>query len=157
MARRYYSSTAARTTITGSVTNTGTSITVAATTGFPSSYPWSAILDQDTASEEVVEVTAAAGTTLTIVRGVDGTTAVEHNSGATFNHGVSARDYSEANAFINGTAVISSSMLASNLALTGTTTVVSPTAGGSTGVRQITASTSAPTGGADGDVWLVYV
>lgn len=102
MARRYYSSTAARTTITGSVTNSGTSITVAATTGFPSSYPWSAILDQDTASEEVVEVTAAAGAVLTVVRGVDGTTAVSHASGATFNHGVSARDYSEANAFING-------------------------------------------------------
>lgn len=101
MARRYYSSTAARTTITGSVTNTGTSITVAATTGFPSSYPWSAILDQDTASEEVVEVTAAAGSTLTIVRGVDGTTAVSHASGATFNHGVSARDYSEPNVHVN--------------------------------------------------------
>lgn len=35
--------------------------------------------------------------------------------------------------------------------------VVSPTAAGSTGVRKITMSTSAPTGGADGDVWLVYV
>lgn len=34
--------------------------------------------------------------------------------------------------------------------------VVSPTAAGSTGARLITMSTSAPTGGSDGDVWLVY-
>jgi hypothetical protein len=34
--------------------------------------------------------------------------------------------------------------------------VVSPTAAGSTGARLITMSTSAPSGGADGDVWLVY-
>lgn len=39
----------------------------------------------------------------------------------------------------------------------GNLNVVSPTAAGSTGVRQITMSTSNPTGGADGDVWLVYV
>lgn len=37
------------------------------------------------------------------------------------------------------------------------TAVVSPTAAGSTGVRDITISTSAATGGADGDVWLTYV
>lgn len=40
---------------------------------------------------------------------------------------------------------------------TGTTTVVSPTATGSTGARQITISTAAPTGGVDGDLWVVYV
>jgi hypothetical protein len=35
--------------------------------------------------------------------------------------------------------------------------VVSPTAAGSNGVRDITISTSAATGGNDGDVWLTYV
>lgn len=35
-------------------------------------------------------------------------------------------------------------------------TVTSPTAEGSKGVREITMSTSAPTDGLDGDVWLVY-
>lgn len=40
---------------------------------------------------------------------------------------------------------------------TGTTTVASPTAAGSTGARQITMSTADPSGGADGDVWLKYV
>ena len=35
--------------------------------------------------------------------------------------------------------------------------VLSPTGAGSQGARLITMSTSAATGGADGDVWLVYV
>lgn len=39
----------------------------------------------------------------------------------------------------------------------GTLNVVSPTAAGSNGVRNITMSTSSPSGGNDGDVWLVYV
>ena len=34
--------------------------------------------------------------------------------------------------------------------------IISPTAAGSNGIRKITMSTSAPTGGSDGDVWLVY-
>jgi len=40
---------------------------------------------------------------------------------------------------------------------TGEVAVVSPTAAGSTGVRQITISTSDPSGGADGDLWVKYV
>jgi hypothetical protein len=37
------------------------------------------------------------------------------------------------------------------------TNATSPTAAGSTGLRRITISTSGPSGGADGDVWLRYV
>jgi hypothetical protein len=50
--------------------------------------------------------------------------------------------------------------LKANLAsptFTGTTNVASPTDVVSNGVRQITMSTAEPTGGSDGDVWLVYV
>ena len=46
------------------------------------------------------------------------------------------------------TEVVSNTAMQSN--------VVSPTSEGSTGIRKTTVSTSAPTGGADGDVWLVY-
>jgi hypothetical protein len=76
--------------------------------GYPAQFPYTAIIDPDTASEEVVEVTAAAGTTLTVTRGVDGTSAVSHNAGAVFRHGVSARDFDEANAFVNGGGVVNS-------------------------------------------------
>ena len=46
------------------------------------------------------------------------------------------------------TEVVSNTAMQSN--------IVSPTSAGSTGIRKTTISTSAPTGGADGDVWLVY-
>ena len=108
MARRYYSSTAVATTLSASANNSTTSITVTALSGYPAQFPYTAIIDPDTASEEVVEVTAAAGTTLTVTRGVDGTSGVSHNAGAVFRHGVSARDFDEANAFVNGGGVANS-------------------------------------------------
>jgi hypothetical protein len=92
---RYYSSTAIDTTLTGSVDASGTSITVASVSGFPASYPYTLALDYDTASEELVNVTAAAGTTLTIVRGQDGTSGTTHDAGAAVKHVASARDYRE--------------------------------------------------------------
>ena len=46
------------------------------------------------------------------------------------------------------TEVVSNTAMQSN--------IVSPTSAGSTGIRKTTMSTSEPTGGADGDVWLVY-
>jgi hypothetical protein len=71
------------------------------------------IIDQDTINEEVVEVTNRSGTTLTVTRGVDGTTGVAHTTGATVNHGVSGRDFDEPNAFINGTGVVTTALIAS--------------------------------------------
>ena len=106
MARRYYSSTAARTTLAAGIDDTTTTVGVAAVSGWPSSFPYTLIIDQDTVNEEIVEVTARSGTTLTVTRGVDGTSAVSHDSGAVVNHGVSARDFDEPNAFINGTGFI---------------------------------------------------
>ena len=107
MARRHYSSIAQRTTLSGSILSGATTIAVVAVTGFPATKPYTLILDQDTVNEEVVTVTASSGTTLTVTRGVDGTTGVAHSAGATVNHGVSARDFDEPNAFINGTGFVS--------------------------------------------------
>jgi len=112
MARRYYSSTAARTTLAADINSSVTTVGVNAVTGWPTSFPYTIIIDQDTVNEEVVEVTARTGTTLTVVRGVDGTTGVAHSNGAAVNHGVSARDFDEPNAFINGTGVVTSGMIA---------------------------------------------
>jgi hypothetical protein len=92
---RYYSSTAVDTTLTGAATSSGTTITVAAVSGFPASYPYTLALDYDTSSEELVNVTAAAGTTLTIVRGQDGTSGVSHDAGAAVKHVISGRDLRE--------------------------------------------------------------
>jgi hypothetical protein len=92
---RYYSSTAVDTTLTGSVNGSATSITVAATSGFPTSYPYTLALDYDNASEELVNVTAAAGLTLTVVRAQDGTSGTAHSAGAAVKHVISGRDLRE--------------------------------------------------------------
>jgi hypothetical protein len=92
---RYYSSTAVDTTLTGSVNGSATSITVGSTSGFPASYPYTLALDYDNASEELVNVTAAAGTTLTIVRAQDGTSGTSHSAGAVVKHVISGRDLRE--------------------------------------------------------------
>jgi hypothetical protein len=92
---RYYSSTAIDTTLTGAINGSATSITVASVSGFPASYPYTLALSYDTAGEELVNVTAAAGLTLTIVRGQDGTSGVSHDAGAQVKHVASARDYRE--------------------------------------------------------------
>lgn len=101
MARRYYSSTAVRTTLSSGINSTATSITVGSVSGFPGSYPYTLVIDQDQATEEIVTVTAGSGTTLTVTRGVDGTSGVSHSAGAAVNHGVSARDFDEPNAHVN--------------------------------------------------------
>jgi hypothetical protein len=98
MPRRHYSSVAVATTLAAPINNAVTSLTVTAASGFPVSTPWTAIIDGDTALEEIVTVTNVAGTTLTVSRGVDGTSAKAHDAGATFRHGFSGRDFDETNA-----------------------------------------------------------
>lgn len=92
---RYYSSTAVDTTLSAAVTISGTTIVVGTVSGFPTQYPYTLALDFDTSSEELVNVTAASGTTLTIVRAQDGTSAIAHDAGSQVKHVSSARDYRE--------------------------------------------------------------
>lgn len=92
---RYYSSTAVETTIvTSPIDSVVTSMIVGSVTNFPA-VPFTLALDYNTASEELVTVTNKSGTTLTIVRGVDGTFATSHAVGAVVKHVISARDLSE--------------------------------------------------------------
>jgi hypothetical protein len=107
--RRFYSSTAFAGTLTADINNVVTSFAVSTVTGHPSTYPYTIIVNENTANEEVMEVTNRSGTTLTVTRGVDGTTAVSHLSGASVKHGVSARDFDEPNAFLNEGGTIASS------------------------------------------------
>ncbi|GAA4891012.1 H-type lectin domain-containing protein [Streptomyces coeruleoprunus] len=88
----FYSNTAVQTTLSGSISAGATSITVAATTGFPGSYPYVLAVDYGASTEELVKVTAAAGTTLTVDRGFSGTSAQSHSLGATVRHVYHAGD-----------------------------------------------------------------
>lgn len=103
---RFYSSTAVSTTLNGTIAAGTNPIVVTSTTGFPVSFPYTLILERDTANEEVVTVTAAAGTSLTVSRGQDGTSAVSHTTGVSVVHGVSARDFTEPQAHIGSTTAV---------------------------------------------------
>lgn len=94
---RYYSSTAAKTTLSSAIdaSTTSTSLSLAAASGLPSQYPFTLILEKDTANEEIVTVTALVGTAYTVTRGVDGTSSKAHSVGAIVEHGVSALDFSD--------------------------------------------------------------
>jgi hypothetical protein len=93
---RYYSSVAQDTTLTANITSGSGTMTVGATTGFPiGTYPFTLAVDYDTPSEELVSVTGVAGLTLSINRGVDGTSAQAHTVGAVVRHVISAQDVRE--------------------------------------------------------------
>jgi hypothetical protein len=102
---RYYSSTAVETALSGSIPAqaqgaANTAFIVASVSGFPSNYPYTLIVDPDTSKEEVVTVTAGSGTTLSVTRGSDSTQGVAHSAGAVVRHGVSGRDFREAETHI---------------------------------------------------------
>lgn len=97
---RFYSSAAVQTSLNGGINNSTLSMTVGSTTGFPGSFPYTLSIDQNLAGEELVTVTGASGLVLTIVRGVDGTTGVLHNNGASVVHVMSARDLAEPQAHL---------------------------------------------------------
>ena len=98
--KRNFSATAIQTTLVNSISSaatgdTTTSVAVVSVSGFPSTVPYTLILDPDGSKEEVVTVTAASSTTLTITRGQDNTPAVSHAAGTSVRHGVSGRDFKE--------------------------------------------------------------
>lgn len=94
-AARNYSSIAAAATLTSGCSNVDTTLQVDTVSGFPS-LPYILCLDKDRAGEELVLVTAAAGTTLTVTRGYGGTTAASHSAGAAARHVFTGVDAQEA-------------------------------------------------------------
>lgn len=70
------------TSLSAAITSTSaTSLTVASSSGFPSSFNFRILVES-----ELMLVTAVSGTTWTVTRGVEGTTAATHGSGATVIH-----------------------------------------------------------------------
>jgi hypothetical protein len=97
--KRNFSSTAVETSLVSSIGAqsqgaSNTAFIVASNSGFPS-VPFTLVVDPDTSKEEVVTVTAASSTTLTVTRGEDSTQGVAHSAGAVVRHGVSGRDFRE--------------------------------------------------------------
>lgn len=102
---RYYSSTAIETVLQSTIGaqssgQANTAFIVGSVSGFPTSYPYTLIIDPDTSKEEVLTVFAGSGTTLSVYRGADGTPSPQHTSGAVVRHGVSGRDFRESETHI---------------------------------------------------------
>jgi hypothetical protein len=95
---RYYSSTAAKTTLLNSISAISSSLELAAASNLPAQYPYTLILEKDTANEEIIEVTGLVGTAYQITRNIDNSGAKSHAVGALVEHGVSARDFTETRA-----------------------------------------------------------
>lgn len=101
MTLHYYSDTAVQTTLTAPISNSATSATVASTTGFPASFPFYLALDYGQTTLEVVEVTGLSSLTVAIVRGVSGTVAQAHSSGAPVVHVAPAQFYNDTSMHTN--------------------------------------------------------
>lgn len=135
MARREYQGAATPTTITGSITNSATSLTLTSSTGWPTGS-FSFVIDPGLAGEEKVLATSRSGATVTITtRGYDGTTAASHNAGAVIYPVPSAIDFDEANSLVSGITAgtgiamagsTSGSTLLKSTAVAGSTTVTIP-------------------------------
>jgi hypothetical protein len=109
MTTRKYSSRSQQTTLTGALTSSGTSATVVSGTALlggvtiTAGETFTVVIDPDTALEEIVDVTAVSTNTLTITRGIDGSTGQAHSAGAVVRHMAIGRDYREANTHIEAT------------------------------------------------------
>jgi hypothetical protein len=93
---RKYSTTSVATTLAATISNSATTVTVAAGTGSSlmggvslaagNVDQFLIALDVDTQNEEIVAVTAISGDTLTVVRAQAGTSGISHTAGATAKH-----------------------------------------------------------------------
>ena len=99
--RRQYAGAAAATTITAGINTTDTTCSLAATTGWPSTagVPFYVVIDPGTSAEEKCSATIS-GSTLTLTRGQDDTSASSHSSGATIYPVFTANDADEANELV---------------------------------------------------------
>lgn len=84
-----YTNTASVATLDAPLNSSANSFAVSGFTGYPST-PFYVLMDRDTSSAELLEVTTVAGLTLTVTRGVGGTASTSHSAGATIEHVIPA-------------------------------------------------------------------
>ena len=92
MTVRHYSSSAGKMVLQLGITAVATAMQVDTTAGLPGTTPFSLLVDIGLPTEEIVTVTQVSGNTLVVTRGVDGTSAQPHASGAVVRHGIIAQD-----------------------------------------------------------------
>lgn len=93
---RFIVSTAQPTTLSSAAAPTGSIQVVTMPGTWPASFPYTIIADWGTSVQEAMSVTAVSGSgpfTLTVTRGIDGTTGQAHAPGAPVVHGATEQDY----------------------------------------------------------------
>jgi hypothetical protein len=132
MTTRKYSSRAQQTTLSSGITSGDVSMTVGSGANLMGGKTpavgetYTVVIDPDTALEEIVDVSNyASGNTLTIARGIDGSTGVAHSAGATVRHMVIGRDLQDANDHAKNTTTAHGLTLANVVKTTDTGTVTS--------------------------------
>ena len=129
MTTRKYSSRSQQTTLTAALTSSATSAVVVSGSALLGGVTISAgeiftvVIDPDTALEEIVDVSAVSTNTLTIARGIDGSSGQAHSAGAVVRHMAIGRDYREANLHIENTTTAHGLTLADVVKVTDTGTV----------------------------------
>lgn len=100
--RRQYAGAAAATTITAGINTSDTTCSLTATTGWPSTagVPFYVVIDPGTSAEEKCSATIS-GSTLTLTRAQDDTSASSHSAGATIYPVFTANDADEANEVVS--------------------------------------------------------
>ena len=131
MTTRKYSSRSQQTTLSAPITSSATTMTVGSGSSLvvatvPNGQTFTVVIDPDTALEEIVDVTNwSSGNTLTIARGVDGSSGIAHSAGAVVKHMAIGRDYTEANQHIENVTSAHGLTTANVVSTTDTGTVTS--------------------------------
>ena len=113
MTTRKYSSRAQQTTLTSGITSSDTTMTVGSGANLMGGKTpavgetYTIVIDPDTALEEIVDVSNySSGNSLTIARGIDGSTGVAHSAGAVVRHMVIGRDLTETNTHVEASTAV---------------------------------------------------
>lgn len=96
-----YATNVPQTFITGQINPTATVMSVNSSSGWPSVFPFTAVLEIGTSLQEPIDVTNISGTTWTIVRAIDSTVGFTHNPNATVTHADIGRDFRESRSHID--------------------------------------------------------
>jgi len=146
--RRQYSGAAAATTITAGINTSDTTCSLTATTGWPSGagVPFYVVIDPGTSAEEKCSATIS-GSTLTLTRAQDDTSASSHSSGATIYPVFTANDADEANEVVSklttkGDLLVTTGSALNRLAVGGNGAILAADSTAANGVSWLAAGTA---------------